>query len=164
MFDRPSRVTTVTSFVAALVASTLTLSTARAQAPETQIPDTPTDRWHIVGGIHFGTPYRVAADVGILRIIGNEDSSHGIMLNAEPGLDGGKVRLGYIFAGPFGSGFALQGGALRTWRKPVNADVDRTYAGGELHLIFLLLNAGVGYYTPTSGSGGRVFWTIGFGL
>jgi hypothetical protein len=164
MLDRTSRVTIVGSLVAALVASALALAPARAQAPENAVPETPADRWHLVGGLHFGTPYRVAAGIGVLRLIGGEGSPHAILLVAEPGLDGGKVRVGYAFAGPFGSGIALQAGAIQTWRKPVNADPDRTYAGGELHLIFLLLNAGVGYYTPTSGSGSRVFWTVGFGL
>jgi hypothetical protein len=164
MLDRTSRLTTIGSLVAALVASGLALAPARAQTPESEVPETPTDRWHLVGGLHFGTPYRVAVGIGLLRILGGEDSAHGILMVAEPGLDGGKVRLGYAFSGPFATGFTLQAGAIQTWRKPVNADRDRTYAGGELHLVFLLLNAGVGYYTPTSGNGGRVFWTVGLGL
>jgi hypothetical protein len=69
---------------------------------------------------------------------------HGLLLQIEPGIGGGKASLGYakgLF--PF-AGAGVKASVLRTWGHPVFVEPRRTYAGVEVDASFFVkLSLGV---------------------
>src|SRR5262245_24084881 len=141
--------------VAAVAAITLALATPRvvhAQRLE----------WLPAGGLHFGGPQRASLAVGALAVPTRGDSRFGFVALAEPGLGGAKVRAGLALVTGFITGFELQGSLLRTFGNPVHSERWQTYAGGEIHAMFVLINVGIGEYAAIGG--GRSITTLTFGL
>lgn len=100
--------------------------------------------------VRLSSPQILSASGGFL--IGdtegeNPDKFHvplGLLIQAEPGIGGGKIALGVAKGLPPLGGVALKGVVLRTWGKPLWTETGRTYAGGELDAgIFLKISLGV---------------------
>jgi hypothetical protein len=138
---------------------------ARAGVAAAQPSSSRPIEWVAAGGIHFMGPLRASVSAGMLGIFRQGRSTEALIGQLEAGLGGAKVRAGLASAQPFISGFKLEGSLMRTWGKPVGADRWRTYAGGEVHGILVLVNLGFGVYAPVGG-GGRTLktFTIGLGL
>jgi len=119
--------------------------------------------WVPAGGIHFLGPLRASLSGGVLGIFHQGQGQEAVMAQLEAGLGGAKLRAGLASTQAFVSGFTVEGALLRTFGNPVGADRWRTYAGGEIHGIFVLVNLGVGLYAPVGG-GGRTLKTVTIGL
>ena len=119
--------------------------------------------WVPAGGIHFMGPLRASVSGGMLGIFDHGRGEEALLAQLEAGMGGAKVRGGIASTQAFLTGFTVEGSLLRTFGNPVGADRWRTYAGGEIHGIFVLVNVGVGLYAPLGG-GGNTLKTITIGL
>jgi hypothetical protein len=118
--------------------------------------------WLPAGGLHFGGPQRASLALGALAVPTAGDSRFGLVALAEPGLGGAKVRAGLALVTGFITGFELQGSLMRTFGNPVHSERWQTYAGGEVHAMFVLINIGIGEYAAIGG--GKSITTLTFGL
>ena len=118
--------------------------------------------WLPAGGLHFGGPQRASLALGTLAVPRSGEGRFAFVALAEPGLGGAKLRAGVASVTAFITGFELQGSLLRTFGNPGHGDPWRTYAGGEFHAMFVLINVGVGQYADVGG--GRSMTTLTFGL
>ena len=102
-------------------------------------------------GVHYGSPLRLSVAAGILVDV-SEHRNDGVIVMAEPGLQGGELSMGYFrMLGRFGSGYTLRAAALRTRDEPWNASPNTTYAGVEAHLMIAFgVGARVGYLRRVS--------------
>jgi hypothetical protein len=89
---------------------------------------------------------------------------HGLLLQVEPGLGGGKASVGYVKGLlPYAAG-GLKASVLRTWGHPVFADRHQTYLGVEGEAAFFI-NLSLGVMRRVAGPGtGRWMLTGGVGL
>ena len=98
-------------------------------------------------GLHYGSPLRASAAIGVLV---DRDATHndGLIAVFEPGLQGNELSLGYFkMFGSFGSGFSVRGAVIRTRAEPWNATARTTYLGGELHSMLVFGVGGrVGFF------------------
>lgn len=102
-------------------------------------------------GVHYGSPMRLSAAVGVLVDI-SARRNDGVVVMAEPGLHGSELSVGYFrMLGRFGTGYSLRGAAIRTRDDPWNASPNTTYAGveGDVMLAFGV-GGRVGYMRRTS--------------
>ena len=102
-------------------------------------------------GVHYGSPLRLSVAAGVLVDM-SEHRNDGLIVMAEPGLQGGELSVGYFrMLGRFGSGYTLRAAALRTRDEPWNASPNTTYAGAEAHLMVAFgVGARVGYLRRVS--------------
>jgi hypothetical protein len=150
--------------------------TAHAQRCATCTPDSPR-RIHLgpALGLHVGTPQKASAALGLL--VGEEwredfhDHARNIAVYAEPGLSAGRASIAYVDHGygNFGSGFAIAGTVMRTWKDPWTAAENMTYAGGEVVLWpIVFVGPRVGVFRSISGTPSSKKWfvslDIGIGL
>jgi hypothetical protein len=154
-FSRRRGSSVVIGVVAGLLAVSRTSQAQRA-----------TPRFEILpaGGLHFLGAQRASLALGVLAVPYGGQSRFAFVALAEPGIGGAKLRAGIASVTGFITGFELQGTVLRTFGNPRQGDPWRTYAGGEAHAMFVLLNVGVGAYAPLGGGSALATWTIGFGL
>jgi hypothetical protein len=98
-------------------------------------------------GVRASTPQIVSASGGLL--IGEIDPAeppadgtthlpHGLLLQVEPGLGGGKLSVGYAKGLLPYAGFGLKLSALRTWGNPLWAEPHATYLGVEADASFFI--------------------------
>ena len=118
-------------------------------------------------GLHFGSPLRYSAAVGIIVDL-DERSRNGVLLVVEPGLHGAEASVGYLrMIGRYGTGFSVRGAVIRTGDDPWNANPRNTYVGGELQgLVILGVGARAGLYRRAAGDAGSHdgIATVGFSL
>jgi hypothetical protein len=132
-----------------------------------------------ISSIEWGTPDRWSFTSRCVYMFGSEYArNHArwinfVALTASPGLDGGRVGLGYQFIpclrrhselGVIGEARAV---LLRTWGNPLVVSPNRTFAGAELRASLSgFLNAGAGWYGRVQGGeGGRDhFWGVHLGV
>ena len=134
-----------------------------------------THRTHILPalGLHVGAPQKASLALGV--IVGEDwqknarDHSRNIALFVEPGLSAGRASVAYVDHGygSFGSGFAIAGTVLRTWRDPWYARENATYAGGEIILWpILFVGPRMGLFRSVAGNATSKKWflSIDFGI
>lgn len=135
----------------------------------------------LVGGVRVSTPQIVSGSIGV--ILGSKRETHcaemcvasGVLLQAEPGLGGGKLSVGYawglgqgvgdIFLLPMG-GVAVKFSALQTWGRTWSVAPGQTYIGGELDISAFLLKFSIGLMKRVAGEAEGDDWlfTIGGGF
>ena len=118
--------------------------------------------WRPVGGLHFGGPQRASLALGVVGVPRTGEATRAFIALAEPGLGGAKIRAGLASVTAFITGYEIQGSLLRTFGNPGQGQRWQTYAGGEFHAMFVLINVGVGEYAALGG--GRSMTTLTFGL
>jgi hypothetical protein len=124
-------------------------------------------------GVQVGTPQKVSAALGVVFgeefSRGGHDHSRNIALFAEPGLGAGRASIAYVDHGygSFGSGFAVAGTVMRTWRQPWQLDANQTYVGGELLLwpiVFVGPRVGLFRNVSSVETSHHWFWSFSFGI
>lgn len=141
-----------------------------AQTPAEPSSGTPSDRvragyWQPHVGLHAGTPQRVSAALGVMRVLwrtGDFTAAGGPRLVLEPGLRAGKVRLGYARTGAFATGYAVEAAVLRHWG--VGQRADATILGLEAHGSLMFIDVGLGVYPGRSGEQGILAASVGLVL
>jgi hypothetical protein len=150
--------------VVLLATATLSLTTVATREARAQRADAGHLEWLPAGGLHFLGPQRASLALGALGILRGGNSNYGVLALVEPGLGGAKIRAGLASVSAFITGWEIQGAALRTFGSPAQGDRWKTYAGGELHVMFVVLNVGVGAYTPVGGGKALTAFMVGLGL
>ncbi|MEO7084852.1 MAG: hypothetical protein ABI085_11165 [Gemmatimonadaceae bacterium] len=159
----------------ALVLLFCPLVSAAAQRSSSSAAEDTVPRSHIFPalGLHVGAPQKASAAVGV--VLGEDwqkdgrDHSRHVALFVEPGLDAGRASVAFVRHGygSFGSGFAVAGTVLRTWKEPWVFRDNATYAGGEV-LLWPVLFVGprVGLFRSIAGNptDRRWFGSIDFGI
>lgn len=118
--------------------------------------------WLPAFGLHFGGVEKASLGLGVLGVSQSGNGMTGLVGLVEPGIGGAKVRAGVIRLLPFASAIEVNGAFLRSWARPRFAQPWRNYAGGEVRLVVVLLNVGVGVYEPLGD--GRTIRTLTFGI
>ena len=137
-------------FVRVLLVAALSPLAARAQAP------TPVEskvNASIGLGLHYGSPMRGSAALGVLLDL-NGNRNDGIIVMAEPGQQGNEISAGYFrMLGKFGSGYSVRAAFVRTKSDPWNASPNSDYVGLEAHwMIVFGVGPRVGYLRRVRGS------------
>lgn len=140
----------------ALVLALVVAPAARAQSSGSGV------EWLPAFGLHFGGVEKASLGLGVLGVAQSGNGMTGLVGLVEPGIGGGKVRAGVIRLLPFASAIELNGAFLRSWARPRFAAPWRSYAGGEVRLVVVLLNVGFGVYEPIGD--GRTIRTLTFGI
>ncbi|MEP6621506.1 MAG: hypothetical protein ABJE47_19420 [bacterium] len=105
-------------------------------------------------GVHYGTPLRFSAALGMLVDMGPRRND-GLVVMVEPGQHGNEVSAGYFrLLGHFGSGYSLRAAVLRTGDEPWNSSPRTTYVGVEAHwMIVFGVGGRLGYLRRASRTG-----------
>lgn len=105
-------------------------------------------------GLHYGSPMRGSAAVGVLLDL-NGNRNDGIIVMAEPGQQGNEISAGYFrMLGRFGSGYSVRAAFVRTRSDPWNASPSTDYVGLEGHWMMAFgVGARVGYLRRAHGTG-----------
>jgi hypothetical protein len=126
-------------------------------------------------GIEGGSPQRAAVTLGLLlgdaRGDGFDLGRHLVLVQAQPGLGGGRLSLGFapFAAGSSGlvfAGVAVKASLLRTWGQPKGVPAGRTYAGASLDVAWVVKGS-LGVMKRVGGDGRKdtlVTWSVGLGL
>ncbi len=119
-----------------------------------QVAQTPESKVNVsIGvGLHYGSPMRGSAAVGVLVDL-NGRRNDGVIVMVEPGQQGNELSVGYFrMLGRFGSGYSLRAAAVRTRSDPWNASPSSDYLGIEGHwMIAFGVGARVGYLRRVRG-------------
>jgi len=130
--------------------------------------------WEPTWGVRLSSPQWISASGGILigQIERPADADpkkthlpHGLLLQIEPGLGGGKLSVGYATGLlPYAAG-GVKASLLRTWGKPLFADPNCTYVGLEAEASFFI-KFGVGVMARVAGAedSPKILVTGGIGL
>jgi hypothetical protein len=122
-----------------------------------------------------GSPQKLSANLGIRIGTVKKDGAdygRGFLIQVQPGLGGGAFNVGWAPValpswGTQAVGLAIKARVLRTWGDPWGGlEPDRTYAGGEIALAWIV-KVSFGVLTRVSSGGGKktVFsWSVGIGL
>jgi hypothetical protein len=123
--------------------------------------------------VRLSTPQIASASLGL--VVGSIDPpdpppagshlSHGLLLQIEPGVAGGKLSIGYargLF--PY-AGAGIKASLLRTWGRPLVTEPRQTYAGLEIEASFFVnLGLGVLWRVDGTAQAPRTMVTAGIGL
>jgi hypothetical protein len=92
--------------------------------------------------LRVSTPLIVSGSAGLR--FGDDASALRPTLQAEAGVGGGRIAIGFDNTGHSSLGFGLKAALLRTWFEPVEVDEEQNFLGleAELSIKKLLLNAG----------------------
>lgn len=129
------------------------IASLRAAAQDsTAVEDTP--RISPAFGLHYGTPLRFSAAVGVLVDV-SRHRNDGLVVMLEPGQQGNELSAGYFrLLGHFGSGYSLRAAVVRTGDEPWNSSAHTTYVGVEAHWMLVFGVGGrLGYLRRASRSG-----------
>jgi hypothetical protein len=128
--------------------------------------------WEPTWGVRLSNPQILSASLGVLvgQIERPADAGnrthlpHGLLIQVEPGLGGGKASLGYATGLlPYAAG-GVKASVLRTWGQPLLTEPGRTYVGVEAEATFFI-KLSLGLMTRVAGpNGGRLLVTGGVGL
>jgi hypothetical protein len=124
-------------------------------------------------GLHFGTPQKASAALGV--VYGKDwqqdgrDRSRNMALFVEPGVSGGRASVAYLRHGygSFGSGFGIAGSVLRTWNDPWTVSDNMTFVGAELiawPIVFVGPRIGIFHVVSGRPTPNRWLVTFDFGL
>jgi hypothetical protein len=99
----------------------------------------------------LSTPLLASASWGVR--FGDKTGNLRPSMQAEAGIGGGKLALGFDSTGDAGFGFGLKASFLRTWMEPIDVDEDQDFLGveGEFSIKRLILNVG-GYRRVGNGA------------
>lgn len=126
-------------------------------------------------GVEGGSPQRAAATFGLLlgdaRGDGFDLGRNLVLVQAQPGLGGGRLSVGFapFAAGSSGlvfAGVAVKASLLRTWGEPKGVPAGRTYAGASLDVAWVVKGS-LGVMKRVGGDGRSdtlVAWSLGLGL
>lgn len=155
-----------------MLAFTLALPAMCAQAkwPAGYVPK---PEWTFIYGAQYQAQQGPSLSLGLIHGITTDTmSTSGPLLQAEPGLGGGKLSAGWAFVFHSGDsylppvgGLGLKMSVLRTWRHPRGVGPGHTYVGPELDLgvLYLKLSAGVKWRATSRSRDGRTLFTWGVG-
>jgi hypothetical protein len=125
-------------------------------------------------GVSLSYPQVISASAGLLvgeieprqpPPKGSTFLPKGLLLQAEPGLGGGKVAVGYASGLVPYAAWGLKGTALRTWGHPWGVPTGKTYLGIEADASFFVkLSLGVLWRTGDHDGSSRMLLTGGLGL
>ena|SRR5665213_3560104 len=151
------------------------LASLAAQRSPGSVTEDTVPRSHIFPalGIRVGEPQKASAALGV--VLGEDwqqdgrDHSRHVALFVEPGFDAGRASVAYVHHGygNFGSGFAVAGTVMRTWKEPWVFNSNVTYAGGEVILWpVLFVGPRIGLFRSIAGNptDRRWFGSIDFGI
>lgn len=101
--------------------------------------------WHVVPGLHAGTPAIVSVTVAVARTIERRPEGwRDVFLALEPGIAAGRLSAGYgRFTGNLATGYTVRATALRRWK-----DTSANYTGVEASLHTVFLGPRVGVFVP----------------
>jgi hypothetical protein len=122
----------------------------------------------------FGSPLRLSANLGV-RIgsarDGEPGTGRGLLLQAQPGLGGVALNVGWTPValpawGTQAVGFAVKARVLRSWRSPLAVEPNQTFAGAELDVAWIVkVSVGVLRRIQSGPGKATVFtWSVGVGL
>lgn len=121
--------------------------------------------WTPMFRLDFGKPQTASVGIGAMRVwrrAGDFSWMRGPLVIVEPGLDAGKLRLGYGVTGSFATGYSLEIAALRAWRESAWSRPSRTYLGAEAHASAAFIDVGIGGYRSTDATHRfRASWSLG---
>jgi hypothetical protein len=122
----------------------------------------------------LGSPLKLSANLGIrigLTKDGQAGTGQGILLQAQPGLGGVAVNVGWTPValpawGAQAVGFAVKARLLRSWGSPMAVEPNQTFAGLELEVAWIVkVSLGVLQRVQSGPGKATVFtWSIGVGL
>jgi len=127
-------------------------------------------------GARWTSPQKAAFSLAAMRAMeGDEGVVAGWFLQAQPGLAGGRLSVGYGVLEPANHawvppGFAagLKASVLRTWGSPHDLPAGLTLLGPEVDLTLFHVNLSAGWLWRVGGelqSANGVFaWGLGFGF
>ncbi len=116
--------------------------------------------------VHYGTPLRVAAGVGVYVPTHEEGGFRGRGFIGDAGVGQGGVRASFGCASFLENfGLDLRGVFTRTWKSPRVAPAESTYAGAEAGVTIGYVHASVGVARRLAGPPGShatlFTWTAG---
>ena len=108
---------------------------AKAQDSSSASPARKSNYFEHHGGIRLGIPHLIAIYGGTMQVKdSNMYSARGRTLTAVVGVGGAQIGIGDGGSTHTGGG-RVQLALLRTWGRPVVADIHQTYAGAELQIL-----------------------------
>ena len=123
-----------------------------------------------------GSPLKLSANVGIriARAVGEDEADYGrgFLIQAQPGLGGIAVNVGWVPValpawGTQAVGLGIKARYLRTWGDPWGGlEPDQDYVGAEVGLAWIV-KLSAGFLTRVSDGGGSktIFtWSVGVGI
>lgn len=124
----------------------------RAAAQATSEPDI-TKGTSVAFGLHYGSPLRYSAAVGVLKDM-SAHRNDGMIVMLEPGYQGNEVSAGYFRQlGHMGAGYSLRAAVVRTRDEPWNATPRTTYVGAEAHWMLIFgIGGRMGYLRRVNSS------------
>jgi hypothetical protein len=92
--------------------------------------------------LRVSTPLVASGSAGIR--FGDPRDGLQTAIQAEAGVGGGKLALGFDGTGQGGFGYGIKAAFLRTWFEPIDVDEDQNFIGieGEISIKRLILNLG----------------------
>jgi hypothetical protein len=123
--------------------------------------------WHPHARVHFGEPQRASVAAGAMYVLdksGDLTRWSGILGIVEPGIDAGKVRLGYGSSGASATGVSGTLAALYHWGDGAWSERGRVHLGGELHLSLMYVDVGFGWYQALQSGKLRFAFSVGAGI
>lgn len=126
-------------------------------------------------GVRYTRPQEAALSLTLARAMSTDTFyTAGWFAQAEPGLGGGKLSVGYAaidpsnhFWKPFAFAVGVKGSVLRTWGYPHGPPPGQTLVGPEVDLTFAYVKVSGGYLWRAGGAAGRsgrLTWGIGAGF
>ena len=104
-------------------------------------------------GLHYGTPLRISAALGVMVDVSTKRND-GLIMMLEGGQQGSEISAGYFhMLGHFGSGYSLRGALVRTGDEPWNSSPHTSYVGVEANwMIVFGVGGRLGYLRRASRS------------
>ena len=110
--------------------------------------------------LRLSTPLIFSGSLGLR--LGDDPESLRPTLQAEAGVGGGRVAIGFDHTGASTLGFGIKAALLRTWLEPIEVDKDQTFLGLEAEASIKRLIFNVGGYGRLGD--GNDDWLVSTGL
>jgi hypothetical protein len=121
--------------------------------------------------VEFGSPLWLSANLGVRVPLGGPGTARGLLVQAQPGLGGGALTVGFApvsfhAQGTQAIGLAVKARLLRTWGSPWGTEPGVTYAGFEAGVAMgVKLGAGLLWKVGSGPGDDRIWtWSVGIGL
>ncbi|MDF3129397.1 hypothetical protein P0Y35_09340 [Kiritimatiellaeota bacterium B1221] len=115
-----------------------------------------------INGLNLSSPLLFSGTVGY-RFSNEEKPGMGPMMEAEAGIGGAKLLLGFDGMDE-GFGFGVKASYLTTWFEPVNVDADQQYLGMEFQAGNTGFIASFGAYAQLDGDDDSFITTLSIGI